>query len=240
MPGPPQPGQGPHASGQFPPGPPGPPHTGPYPPQGPPPPQRKSGVSLWWALGAGAFLLVLLAGTSAVVFFMDGSGSGAGAHPGLAQGREESGDVPGVQTFDGLSYDHTPGDVSYPQSPPTGGEHAPEWLNCGVYDEEVPEENAVHSMEHGAVWITYDPTIPQADIDTLRSLYSPGSYVLVSPVSGLPAPVVASAWGKQLGVDSADDERLLDFLAAYEQGPQTLEPGAPCSGALGGETGQPA
>src|SRR5690606_20494200 len=109
----------------------------------------------------------------------------------------------------------------------------PEWLNCGVYAEPVPAEHAVHSLEHGAVWITYQPDLGAAEVEALRSLYEPGSYVVVSPYPDLPQPIVLSAWGRQLAVDSAEDERVGEFLSVYEQGPQNPEPGAPCSGGVG-------
>ncbi|GAB3211363.1 DUF3105 domain-containing protein [Marinactinospora thermotolerans] len=182
-------------------------------------------------LGAAALVVVLLVGAGATVLLLGGGASGP--HPGLAEGRSEAGDIDGVQTFDGLSMNHVTGTVDYPQNPPVGGDHAAVWLNCGVYAEEVPAENAVHSLEHGVVWITYDPTIDDGQVDLLTGLYRPGSYLLVSPVPGLPAPVVASAWGKQLGVDDAGDPRLQEFIARYEQGPQTPEPGAPCSEGMG-------
>src|SRR5262245_44622584 len=70
----------------------------------------------------------------------------------------------GVTTFSNLSRDHTDGPVPYPQVPPVGGPHNPVWLNCGIYDQPAPNENAVHSMEHGAVWITYQPDLPAADV----------------------------------------------------------------------------
>ena len=43
----------------------------------------------------------------------------------------------------------------------------------------------------------------------------------------LPSPVVLSAWGRQLGVDSAADPAVAAFVRAFSQGPQTPEPGAP-------------
>jgi hypothetical protein len=52
--------------------------------------------------------------------------------------------------------------------PPVGGIHSGIWQNCGIYDEPVLAKNAVHSMEHGAVWITYRPDLPAGDVDRLR------------------------------------------------------------------------
>ena len=139
----------------------------------------------------------------------------------------------GVQTFENLSRNHTTDPVSYPQSPPVGGDHNPVWQNCGFYDKPIRNENGVHSLEHGAVWITYQPDLPSDQVDTLRKLAQSQDYILVSPYPGLPAPVVASAWGKQLQLDSANDPKLDQFVSAFRQGPQTPEPNAPCSGGTG-------
>lgn len=136
----------------------------------------------------------------------------------------------GVQTFK-VSQGHVETPVTYAQTPPAGGEHNPVWLNCGVYDQPVPNENAVHDLEHGAVWVTYRPDLPAADVEKLRSEI-PDTYMVLSPYPGLPAPVVASAWGKQLRLTGADDPRLEQFIREYHQGPQTPEPGAPCTGGL--------
>jgi uncharacterized protein DUF3105 len=140
----------------------------------------------------------------------------------------------GVQSFDvGPPGAHTEGDVDYAQSPPAGGEHNPVWQNCGFYEEPVRDETAVHSLEHGAVWITYTPDIPQDEIETLRDLSEGNSYVLVSPYPDQASPLVATAWGKQLTLESAGDSNLERFINAYSQGPQTPEPGATCTGGIG-------
>ena len=142
-------------------------------------------------------------------------------------------DMSEVQTFDGLTRLHVDGPVQYAQTPPVGGDHAPVWQNCGFYREPVANENAVHSLEHGAVWVTYSPDLPAPQVDILRDLAADQSYVLVSAYPGLPAPVVASAWGVQLRLPSAGDRRLRTFVDRYRQSPRAPEPGAPCSGALG-------
>jgi hypothetical protein len=139
-----------------------------------------------------------------------------------------------VQTYDvGPAGDHTQGDVDYAQTPPAGGAHNDVWQNCGFYDEPITDEVAVHSLEHGAVWITYTPDVPQDEIERLRDLSEGNDYVLVSPYPDQGSPIVATAWGKQLSLESAEDSNLERFINAYTQGPQTPEPGATCTGGVG-------
>src|SRR5215475_12613712 len=76
----------------------------------------------------------------------------------------------GVQRFSGLARTHVQGRVSYPQTPPVGGPHNPAVLNCGIYTSPVPNENAVHSLEHGAVWVTYRPGLSAAEVTALQNL----------------------------------------------------------------------
>jgi hypothetical protein len=153
---------------------------------------------------------------------------------------EQPGTAPeGVKSFEvGPGGKHTERDVDYAQSPPVGGPHDPVWQNCGFYKQPfytkpVRNENAVHSLEHGAVWITYSTDLPRDQLDQLRALAQSHTYLLVSPYPGLDSPLVASAWGKQLALQEADDPDLERFVRAYSQGPQTPEPGAPCYGGIG-------
>ncbi len=142
-------------------------------------------------------------------------------------------DIVGVKTFGPLLQQHVTTPVSYPQSPPVGGSHDPKWQNCGIYDTPVRNENAVHSMEHGAVWLTYRPDLPADQVEIIRAFARNHTHVLVSPYEGLKEPVVANAWGKQLRLDSVTDPRLAAFVVEYEEGPQTPELGVTCSGAIG-------
>lgn len=143
-------------------------------------------------------------------------------------------EIEGLETFDGLTAVHVDTAVDYTMTPPAGGNHAAAWLNCGVYNEPQANENAVHSLEHGAVWVTYDPeVVDAAGLETLRAAL-PSTYVILSPFEGLPSPVVASAWGAQVQLDGVDDERLALFLQKYWQSPSAPEPGAACTGALTG------
>jgi hypothetical protein len=141
--------------------------------------------------------------------------------------------ITGVEVFKGLSHRHllkkSEYPHRYPQTPPVGGEHAPRWLKCAVYSAPVPNEFAVHSIEHGGIWITHLPTLDKASVAKLAALAPTNpEYVLVSPYPGVPAPVVVSTWGLQLKLQSVDDPRLQQFIKTYAGGGQGGEPNHPC------------
>jgi len=144
------------------------------------------------------------------------------------------GQIDGLVTFTDLARDHVDNEVEYPQLPPVGGAHDPAWLTCTgtVYTEPVRDENAVHSMEHGAVWVTYQPDLPEDQVAVLAGVVEGTPYSLLSPYPGIASPVVLTAWGVQLGVESANDPRVEQFVAEYANGPQTPEPGASCDGGV--------
>ena len=120
----------------------------------------------------------------------------------------------GVRTFPATSNRNVGGKVDYPREPPTNGDHAPIWQNCGFYTKPVKNKTAVHSLDHGAVWISYRPNLPAPQLDTLRKL-AKERYVLVSPYPGQPAPVIATAWRNQLRLQSAKDPRLEQFVNQF-------------------------
>jgi hypothetical protein len=137
---------------------------------------------------------------------------------------------------------HVFGRVDYEQYPPAGGNHSEKWLNCGIYADAPAAENVVHSLEHGAVWVTYDPQLAAPLVEVLRGVSQAmyrgkDRYVILSPLPRLPAPVVATAWGHQLKLGDPSDVRLAQFLDRYVAGDQAPEQGSPCTGA--GGTGTP-
>ncbi|MFJ8934652.1 DUF3105 domain-containing protein [Streptomyces sp. NPDC102365] len=133
-----------------------------------------------------------------------------------------------------LTQNHVSKSVSYPMNPPVGGDHNQAWMTCdgAVYTKAIPNENAVHSLEHGAVWITYNDRAADADVKTLAEKVGKTPYTLMSPVADQAGALMLSAWGKQLTVDKASDPRVQQFLTKYVQGPQTPEPGAACTNGI--------
>jgi hypothetical protein len=136
-------------------------------------------------------------------------------------------------TYPGLARDHVTGSVTYQQTPPAGGPHSPVWQNCGIYTSPVPNENAVHSLEHGAIWITYRPDLPTNQVSDLRTDVTGQPYGLLSPYPGLPAPVVATVWGIQLKLQSATDPQLKTFINQYADASKAPEPRGECTGGIG-------
>lgn len=187
--------------------------------------KKERGRAVWIGSIAGVLVLALV-GVSAWVIV------DAGRDKAAVQAQADA-DIDGVETIDGLTFNHVTTAVDYAQDPPAGGDHNAAWLNCGVYSEPVPNENAVHSLEHGAVWITYDRSLPAEDVATLQAFADSQSYVIVSPYEGIDTPVAISSWGYQLKVDSVDDERLPVFLQKYLLNPELTEVGAPCSSGVG-------
>lgn len=140
-----------------------------------------------------------------------------------------------VQTYDDLSSQHVAvGEtVSYDQVPPVGGDHWEVWQDCGFYDEPIRSEGAVHSMEHGAVWITYRPDLPADQVDIIRA-FAEQPYVVASPWEddSLPAPVVFTAWGAQLMLDSLPAPEADELMTTYRESADAPEPGARCTNGI--------
>ena len=116
--------------------------------------------------------------------------------------------------------------------PPRGGIHHPAWQSCGIYYDPVDPKHAVHSMEHGAVWVTYSPDLSARVKAVLTNKVGVDPFLLLSPYPGLRSPIVLTAWGLQLEVENADDERILEFIEAFRNGIQSPEPGATCTGGV--------
>jgi hypothetical protein len=111
--------------------------------------------------------------------------------------RNRKGLMTGEQTWEALSRNHVSESVDYSMAPPAGGDHDPSWANCNgeVYSKEIGNENAVHSLEHGAVWVTYNNTATAADIGALADRVSKTPYTFMSPYEKQSSPITLTAWG---------------------------------------------
>ena len=130
------------------------------------------------------------------------------------------------------SHAHVDGNLRYNASPPIGGEHSQYWGDCTgtVYPKAIANENAVHMLEHGAVWITYRPGLAADQVATLSKLVSGQDFTAMSPYPGLKTSISLQAWGYQLFVNSASDPRIARFITTLRHNTKTTpEQGATCS-----------
>ncbi|MGI9004394.1 MAG: DUF3105 domain-containing protein [Pseudonocardia sp.] len=146
--------------------------------------------------------------------------------------------IPGVEvvTYQGGQHITPSQTVAYTHNPPFGGTHDGFWAACNgvVYPDPVRSENLVHSLEHGTVWIAYNPDQISGDaLDALTAKVQSRPYTVMSPYPGLDQPISLQAWGHQLKLADAGDGRVDQFIAALRRNPNTHpEVGASCQ-ALG-------
>jgi Protein of unknown function (DUF3105) len=120
----------------------------------------------------------------------------------------------GIEVYPATTNHTVKGPIEYERHPPTNGDHDPLWQNCGFYEESIEDRHAVHSLDHGVVWITYRPDLPEQQIESLRP-YGKENYVIASPYPGQDAPVIATSWRVQLELNGAEDPRLRRFVNQF-------------------------
>ena len=109
-------------------------------------------------------------------------------------------------------------------APPAGGPHRSTPWRTGFYDP-VSDGNAVHSLEHGVVWLSYNPElVDQSGVDALRDIFDDFSRdLIVSPRPDNSDAVAIVSWGRIMGLDSVDVEQLVDFIRTNRN--RSPEPG---------------
>lgn len=175
-------------------------------------------------------------GCAALVLFLGGIITYAALNQGLGDKSSltyANHQISGMTVKGGFSRKHLEGVIPYPGSasvPPIGGNHNSVPQSCQVYTAPIANEHAVHSMEHGAVWITYQPSLAAGEIATLKKLVDGDPSRMLSPYPGLKSPISVQAWGHQIFASKASDSRIKKFADLFTSGPQTLEPNAACQG----------
>ena len=115
--------------------------------------------------------------------------------------------------------------VGQPGEPPTGGPHFPTPLRTGIYDDPIADGNAVHALEHGVVWITYNPDLVDSTvIEALEDVA--GDFrrdVILSPRAQNEMAIAAVSWERILRLDALDEQLLQDFVVANRN--RSPEPG---------------
>ncbi len=192
-----------------------------------------------WGTVAAVVAVVVFAGTVfGFLYFQYDQGTtereALAAFTPTAQNQDPAAQIPGitVQRIDAAGHVTAPERVAYQTFPPFAGAHDGVWAQCTgtVYEVPVRNENMVHALEHGAVWIAYNPEqVTGAALQSLVDRVEGQDYLMLSPYPGLESPVSLQSWGHQLTVPSADDPRIDQFIRALRLNQYTHpEVGASC------------
>jgi hypothetical protein len=114
-----------------------------------------------------------------------------------------------------MNQDHVaPGgaaDVVYNSNPPTSGSHS-EAAPWGFNVEEILDENAIHNLEHGGIWISYK-NLDEDAISTLKNIAKRNSAsVVVSPRAANDANIAVASWGRVMKLDAIDEEAINQYI----------------------------
>lgn len=121
--------------------------------------------------------------------------------------------------------DHTNDPVVYETTPPTTGDHSPSAAPCGVHNTQIPDELFVHSLEHGAVGILYDPQ--QVEVSAIRDIEAKvdefDDRTISAPYSGTETPITLTSWTRLMRLDEYDEDTVDEYIEAFRgSGPENL------------------
>jgi len=171
-----------------------------------------------------------------------GGGDSSGST--TSQGEYPEGSVPPVETADleeaartadckletspeeGSTHVSTDTDVQYEANPPTSGDHYEVPAEDGAYTETPLTETLVHTLEHGRIFIQFDPAAPETVKGDLKALFDEDPYhmVIAPNDTDMPFEVAATAWTQSLGCPKMNDD-VFDAIRAFrdeyrDQGPE--------------------
>lgn len=139
-------------------------------------------------------------------------------------GKDYSREIPFV------GQDHIPEGArvtNYNSNPPTSGDHWVDPQLDGVYDKVIPDEAMVHSLEHGRIWISYKPSIPESVKEALRRIGRSQTFVLVTERPANDTDIAVAAWQRldtfNIENGRVDEKRIYDFIMRYRnKGPENV------------------
>jgi len=110
----------------------------------------------------------------------------------------------------------------YNSNPPTSGPHYAVPANWGIYDEPLPDEQLVHNLEHGGIWISYRDAGDQEAVNKLKSVADDFTIkVILTPRPENDSRIAVAAWGRLLKLADFDEQQIRDFIGAFiNRGPE--------------------
>ncbi len=111
----------------------------------------------------------------------------------------------------------------YNSNPPTSGWHYSLPASWGVYDKPLVDEQAVHNLEHGGIWISYKDIDEETKVNLEKITKANGSSVIMSPRDANDSKIVLASWTRLEKLDSYDEAKILDFILRNKnKGPESV------------------
>jgi hypothetical protein len=117
---------------------------------------------------------------------------------------------------------HVQGTVEYETTPPVAGAHASAPAPCGVHAQPIPNENLVHTLEHGGVGLLYTPEVKADDIAQIESIVRDfETHVFSAPYQGMETPIVVVSWGSMMRLEQLDASAMREYIETFrDDGPE--------------------
>ncbi len=121
------------------------------------------------------------------------------------------------ESFPSLGGDHIAVGASHPaynSNPPTSGWHYAQEAAWGVHSEELSDEQVLHNLEHGGIWISYTgiDQDTQTKIEDLVKRYP--DKLIVTPRAKDDSKIAVASWGRLMKLDQYDEAKIVEFIAA--------------------------
>ena len=114
---------------------------------------------------------------------------------------------------------HTEEDIAYDSDPPVSGPHSQSSEPCGVHGTQLADEKMVHTLEHAAVGILYQPDLDPEEIKDIEALVkSFDSKVFSGPYADMETPVTLVAWAHLMRLDGYDESAVREFIDVFRNG----------------------
>lgn len=123
--------------------------------------------------------------------------------------------LPVGQEFENQGQTHIQPDASHPaynSNPPTSGWHWAQPANWGVYDKPLVDEQAVHNLEHGGIWISYKDIDSETQANLEKIARANSGSVILSPRETNESKIVLASWTRMEKLDTYDQAKILEFI----------------------------
>src|SRR3989344_5631667 len=82
----------------------------------------------------------------------------------------------------------------YTSNPPTSGPHYNQTARSGFRNEVISDQNIIHNLEHGDIWIAYHPRIAEEVVEELKQFGA--AKVIITPRETNETDIALAAWGR--------------------------------------------